>query len=307
MAITYFPFRTGPGAGVLETQWRQMARKWRTSGPLKGELNGLSVFADSSGLQAKVNTGQGWVEGSFFQSDSIVTLPISSADPTNPRIDRVVLRLSVPGGISYSYIELVVKTGTAAASPAVPSLTQTSSTYEIALAQVSVPATDTNIDAAQVTDERQFSLPDDSGGVVDKTTETQTVASSAALVDDSHLKIPIVDVSVRYAVSGLILFLGNSTGNFKAALTYTGSFDSASTWVEIGGLTTAAGVRPLTAKIYGTSDDFGATTVTRGFEVRGTLMPTTSGILKLQWAQVTPNATATLVKRGSQLRIQRMI
>ncbi len=154
MSKTYFPFDAGAGAGVTEAQWYQMARKWLGSGVLSGELDELEAYADSSGMQVKVKAGQAWIEGHFFKSDAEETLAIAAADASNPRIDRVVVRLDRVNNT----IDLVVLTGTAAASPSAPTLTQNSSVWEIPLAQVSVSAGATIITAGNVTDERVFAL-----------------------------------------------------------------------------------------------------------------------------------------------------
>lgn len=153
MGQTYFPFDSGQGANTTENQWGLMAQNWLATGVLKGKLNELSVYADSTGMQAKVKTGQAWVQGYFYQSDAEVVLPITTADPTNPRIDRVIVRVDW----TANTIQLAVLQGVPAVSPSAPALTQNSTIWEISLAQVRVNATVTTIAAVNVTDERTFS------------------------------------------------------------------------------------------------------------------------------------------------------
>ncbi|MDD2300597.1 MAG: hypothetical protein PHU69_13305 [Fermentimonas sp.] len=74
-----------------------------------------------------------------------------TADATNPRIDRVVARLSVSVNQSVTF---AIKTGTPAANPSAPALTRTSETYEISLARIAVGAGVTSIGAGDITDER---------------------------------------------------------------------------------------------------------------------------------------------------------
>ncbi|MCP8970578.1 hypothetical protein [Ectobacillus ponti] len=150
MTQTYFPFDSGAGANATETQWSKMAKNWLPTGVLKGVMNELLVFADSTGMQIKVNTGAAWMQGHYYESDAIVTLPIAAANATNPRVDRVALRVDW----TLNTIALVVLQGTPAATPAAPALTQNTSRWEISLAQVRVDAAVATIAAAKVTDER---------------------------------------------------------------------------------------------------------------------------------------------------------
>lgn len=152
MTQTYFPFDTGTGANVTESGWTKMGRHWLETGVIRDYLNSLEVFADSTGLTSKVKTGAAWVEGHYFDSDAQETMAHATADATNPRIDRVVVRVDW----TANTIALAVRTGTAAASPSAPALTQTTSTWEMSLAQVRVEAAASVIAAAKVTDERAF-------------------------------------------------------------------------------------------------------------------------------------------------------
>ncbi len=88
----------------------------------------------------------------FVYNDAVVTLTISAADPTNPRIDIVGVRVrdsEYSGAIDDT--ALVVVTGTAAAVPAEPTLPENFLT----LARVDVPAADTSITNGQITDRRR--------------------------------------------------------------------------------------------------------------------------------------------------------
>lgn len=150
MTQTYFPFDSGAGSTVTQSQWSKMGRWWLSDGVIYGYTNALQVYADSTGMQVKVKTGAAWIAGHYFESDAEVTLSISTSNPTYPRIDRVVVHLDW----SAKTIGLTVLTGTPAASPTVPALTQSSTVWEIALAQVYVGAGVNTIAAGNVTDER---------------------------------------------------------------------------------------------------------------------------------------------------------
>lgn len=153
MAITYFPFDSGAGANVTEDQWRKMARFWLRTGVLDGEDNELAVSESSpAAMSVNVATGKAWVRGHYMESTAVETRAIGTAHATLARIDRVVVRVD----FGANTITLAVLEGTPAGSPTAPALTQTSSIWEIALAQVSVPAADTVITNSQITDERIF-------------------------------------------------------------------------------------------------------------------------------------------------------
>ncbi|TWE06396.1 hypothetical protein FB550_102418 [Neobacillus bataviensis] len=150
MAQTYFPFDSGQGADVKENQWSDMAQHWLETGVIKGKLNQLQVYADSTGMQVKVKSGQAWLKGHFFESDAEEVLPISTADATNSRIDRVIVRLDW----TANTILLAILQGIPAVSPVAPALTQNTSRWEISLAQILVSANVSTIASGNVTDER---------------------------------------------------------------------------------------------------------------------------------------------------------
>lgn len=152
MVQTYFPFDSGQGANATESMWTKMAQHWLATGVIKSLLNELLVYADSTGMQVKVNSGSAWIKGHYYESDDIEIMAIGAADSANSRIDRVILRLDW----TANTMELAVLQGVAAVSPVAPTLTQNSSRWEISLAQVRVNAGVTTIAAGSVTDERFF-------------------------------------------------------------------------------------------------------------------------------------------------------
>lgn len=133
-----------------EDGWRKMAKHWLATGVLRNEFNELSVYADSTGMQVKVNTGAAWIQGHYYESNALETLPIATANATNPRIDRIILR----GDWNDNYIQLTVLQGVPAVSPVAPAVTKNSSRWELPLAQVRVNAGVMTITAGSVTDER---------------------------------------------------------------------------------------------------------------------------------------------------------
>lgn len=123
-------------------------------GVIYGYGDELAV-SPGSGMAVKVGTGAAFVQGRMLEVyDQAETLPVTAAHATNPRIDRVVMRVDLSTAQRRAY--LAVKTGTPAATPAAPLLQQDSTVWEMGLAQVRVPAGATGIVAEDITDERAF-------------------------------------------------------------------------------------------------------------------------------------------------------
>lgn len=163
MTITYFPFNEGAGANSYQDRWSKMARLWTANDGVVADSDDdleLRVYADSTGMQVKVTPGTCWIKGHRYENDALATLAIAAAHPTLGRIDAVI------GEVDWTAYTMSVKvlTGTAAASPAAPSLTQSGSKWQIKLAQVTVDAAAVTIAAGKVADYRpwalgQFSIP----------------------------------------------------------------------------------------------------------------------------------------------------
>jgi hypothetical protein len=145
-------FDAGAGANVTEATWAKAARWWLGTGVIPDYLNRLEPYADGTAMSVKVRSGAVWGDGHYYEETDEETLAIAAANATNPRIDLVVLRVDR----TLNDIDLAVITGTAAATPSVPALTQTAATWEIPLAQVRVNAAVATIAAANVADLRPF-------------------------------------------------------------------------------------------------------------------------------------------------------
>lgn len=158
MAQRSFPFDAGAGATISETDWQNMARRFRQTGVIEGSLSQLAVSADGSSLAVSVATGDAFVEGFFYRNDAALALTIAAANATNPRIDTVVVRLDRVANTAA----LAVVTGTPAASPVAPTLSTADSLYELPLANVLVPAAAGVIVAGNVTDRRTLTRTFDS-------------------------------------------------------------------------------------------------------------------------------------------------
>ena len=133
--------------------WAQVTAALQSTGIVPSLGDEFEVVeASPPAMTVRVKTGVAFILGYYFEVySSLETLAIAAADTTNPRIDRVVIRRSLTNREAV----LAVITGTPAASPTAPALTQnTAGTYEIPLATVTVAALASSIVNADIDDER---------------------------------------------------------------------------------------------------------------------------------------------------------
>lgn len=124
-----------------------------TSGVFSGDED-FPVTA-TGGLKVTVGAGRGWVHPSRFTGYSITkreadTLTMPLADPSLPRIDRIVMRYDA-GARAAS---LQVLQGTASSTPTAPAISRTELIYDLCLAEITRPAAATSITTGQITDTR---------------------------------------------------------------------------------------------------------------------------------------------------------
>ncbi len=137
LANSYGPYDTGAGANITEAFWRLMTRWFAPNAVLANYLNELAPFGDSTGLQAKVNTGGALIRGAYGEWTSTVTQGLASVGAIaggSERYDRLVVR----NDFVANTMVIDVLTGPVAAAPNAsrPALTQTTSMWEYHLADV---------------------------------------------------------------------------------------------------------------------------------------------------------------------------
>ena len=191
MTQRYFPFDSGAGGSITEASWRDMAALWLSDGVIRGKLNSGAVTQRAAGANKSVDVAslQAWVNGHFFESDATENLTIADNASGNPRIDRIVVRAD----FTANTITLAVLQGTPAATPVAPALTQSSSTWELSLAQVAVANGFASVADANITDERQYAA-----GRQDWQHVPATLTYSAA---DGHTFVATTSADLRNIVS----------------------------------------------------------------------------------------------------------
>lgn len=120
--------------------------------------------AAAPAMQVEILAGRAVVDGDdipnqrayFAVSEETVELPVPASDPTNPRIDLVVLRvLDSDAGIVGDEAQIQLIEGTPNVAPTVPAVPDTA----IALAEIAVGANVIVILEANITDRRVSSTP----------------------------------------------------------------------------------------------------------------------------------------------------
>lgn len=127
------------------------------AGLTSGVFSGAEDFpvTAAGGLKVTVGAGRGWVPPSRFTGYSITkreadTLTMPLADPSLPRIDRIVMRYDA-GARAAS---LQVLQGTASSTPTAPAISRTELIYDLCLAEITRPAGSTAVTTGQITDTR---------------------------------------------------------------------------------------------------------------------------------------------------------
>lgn len=301
---SYGPFDSGAGANITEGTWRKFMRRMRgdlasaRSGVIRSSGNTLEVFDDNSGMQVKVRSGEVWIEGHWGEVTAVKTVPIATADPLLPRKDRVV----AAADFVNNSVDVYALTGTAAASPTVPGLTQDATKWEVSLGIVDIPAADTSI-SGQTTDARHYlDLP----YVAKVSTSDTVVNNSTALVDVSQLTIP-VSANRVYAIQGLMVYTASTVADAKIRLTGPTGASARLAGARLASPATSTqgdmDVAAIAIAVEYWMGGAGTGTATAASLTGRLSTGDTAGNLQLGFAQVTAEATNTTLVQGSWLQL----
>lgn len=157
MAATTFPL-PADGRPVSDAQWEQIGHGFMGSGWVGRPGDAAPVFADSTGPQVKIRSGQiFYVQGHGYTTGSsdIIVGPFAANGAGSTRIDRVVLQLSrTTYGVTPVIIQGVAGSGSS------PAYTQNSvfsgaGVWQIPLCSVSLAPGFTSVSSGNVTVEVQ--------------------------------------------------------------------------------------------------------------------------------------------------------
>jgi hypothetical protein len=191
---------------------------WATTGIIKSDSlavtqnspAGMSVFV-SSGWAAIVGTTQSNMGTYVGYNDATVVLSLTTANPTNPRIDRVCLTVNdayYTGALNNAVLQVVA--GTPAGSPVAPALPANS----ISLATVAVGAGVTSITTANITDTRTITTTNvpqqiSANQVFISPEERCTVSATAATGT----------IAFNISTQGVLYYTTNASANFTLNFT----------------------------------------------------------------------------------------
>lgn len=127
----------------------------RTSGVFSTEEDFAVTVAEDGGTAVTVGAGRAWMHVSRFTGQSVTlrearTVELPFADNNLPRIDAVVLRYDATARTTT----LEVLQGAPSSEPSAPAISRTELVYDLCLCQISRPAGQTALTAANLTDTR---------------------------------------------------------------------------------------------------------------------------------------------------------
>ena len=236
MVKIFGPFGQGAGKSWRTSEWSKQMSKIMSDGFFGNYLNAMQAYADSTGMQVKIKTGSAWLRGHYYENDTEEILAVTAAHATLTRWDMVVLE--VDWTKTDNQIITKVVAGTPAASPTLPTLVQTATVWQVALAKIVVGASVVTIAETNVTDLRTFSSPGNGVGsgtifnainnsainlaqgmCIINDSASSSVTTTNIQGDPSILGIVLGAVGVRsvgqYATAGVqfVLVLGNVAQN----------------------------------------------------------------------------------------------
>lgn len=253
------------------------AGNWNFNYPVGSTIAVPDLYVMVSAYQAFGSTGgtgaqlSGWVE---YVDGGLVTpvtygnigVRLLAADPTNPRIDYIVL-VPVAGGRPYPG----VRSGTPAANPSPPAL----SAGDVPLATVYVPAGATAITASMITDKRvQVQLPVVASFMNLSANTAAASTSSATMVElMNYFSLAKMSVAFYAPPSGSVMIEAQVDGCYVSAAGTTmrwQMFDTTATPTALGSpLTVCSSTTPIS--------------VCQSFFFRG-LTPGSYHVYELYWA-----------------------
>lgn len=179
------------GTTVPGEDLRRLTTALMSDGVAEASALAVSEKSGTPNMSVDVAAGAAFVLGTnqtyqgtyFVENRATVNKTISAAHPTNGRIDLVVARvrenLYDSGGVDAW--DIYVVTGTPAGSPVAPAVPDNC----LALAEVSVPAADTAIGNAQITDRRSLARP--WNAALGEVAYAAATASSAGYTSESDI------------------------------------------------------------------------------------------------------------------------
>jgi hypothetical protein len=236
----YFPFDSGLGANSTESRWREMMRKFKSTG-IVVEGTGISVsdncaVSAGSGMQIQIEAGKAWIRGHFFShTGTPATLAINNNTSGSTRTDLVVIRNDfVNNTIQYQVLQGTI-------TPV-----QNANTWDLPLCIVSVPNGAASASSFTFTDKRVFAT---SNNVV------PTIRRSGASFTLGHSTSAFTAVNLSSSADWMTdpnMYPG--TDNTRIIITQDGFYDlyATATFGGVTGTFTGNPRRAMRVRINGT-------------------------------------------------------
>lgn len=142
-----------------------------------GVFNGgdnLRVYCTGADRAVRVKPGAAWINGYYYRlKANELVLPLSEADATLDRIDRVVVRLDTAPA-TYAINTMVIE-GAPSSSPVAPALAREGDIYDLSIATVRITHNTAALAADAITDTRLL-------------TDVCGLVNSLITVDTSHMQ-----------------------------------------------------------------------------------------------------------------------
>jgi len=104
-----------------------------------------------SGMTVSVGKGRAWFNNTWTKNDATLAVLLDNSEVTLDRIDAIILEVDSSSGVRANSIKF--KKGTPGSSPVAPTMTNTSTLHQYALAYISVPHGVTSV-SGLITDNR---------------------------------------------------------------------------------------------------------------------------------------------------------
>jgi hypothetical protein len=159
MAETSYPYDAGAGIAVDEALWRLMVSRFMASGVIGATTRDAAdtsllptLGSGGAGGIFQLAAGEAWVAGHKYNNSSTLTKTANANVNSNPRIDRLALKLDMTANTCVA----VIVEGTPAASPTAPSLPDTSTVIHLPIARATCPGSASAQNYASLVQERLF-------------------------------------------------------------------------------------------------------------------------------------------------------
>ncbi|WP_195376933.1 hypothetical protein [Anaerotruncus rubiinfantis] len=183
---------------------------------------GLQIVVND-GMTVTVRAGKAWINGYFYMNTTDLSLTLATADGQLKRIDRIVIRWD----LTNRTISAKVKSSAFSASPTAPALQRDADIFELALADILIPAGATTVTQGNITDQRlNTALCGVVAGVVQQIDTTAFNTQLQAWFDE-YKDLSLQDYNDLTSYMGSLKLLGD--GQYAALETYMNAFKLAAT------------------------------------------------------------------------------